>query len=59
MAKQKQEDQLEPTYISSVRIRDETLRTCQKMNNREEWRERVRDTVLMARQDGDDEFPDL
>ena len=29
------------------------------MNNREEWRERVRDTMLMARQDGDDEFPDL
>ena len=30
MAKQKQDDQLEPTYSSSVRIRDVALRTCQK-----------------------------
>ena len=28
MAKQKQGDQLEPTYTSSVRIRDVALRTC-------------------------------
>ena len=30
MAEQKQGDQLEPTYSSSVRIRDVALRTCQK-----------------------------
>ena len=30
MAEQKQDDQLEPTYSSSVRIRDEDLRTSQK-----------------------------
>ena len=31
MAGQKQDDQLEHTYNSSVRIRDLTLRTCQKL----------------------------
>ena len=30
MAEQKQGDQLEPTYNSSVRMRDVALRTCQK-----------------------------
>ena len=30
MAKQKQDNQLEPTYSSSVRIRDVALKTCQK-----------------------------
>ena len=30
MAEQKQGDQLEPTYNSSVRIRDVAMRTCQK-----------------------------
>ena len=30
MAKQKQDDQLEPTYSSSVRIRDIALSTYQK-----------------------------
>ena len=30
MAEQKQNDQLEPTYSSSLRIRDIALRTCQK-----------------------------
>ena len=30
MVKQKQDNQLEPTYSSSVRIRDVALRTCQK-----------------------------
>ena len=28
MAKQKQDDQLEPTYSSYVRIRDVALKTC-------------------------------
>ena len=39
MAEQKQDDQLEHTYSSSVRIRDVAL----KMNDRGKWRERVRD----------------
>ena len=30
MAEQKQSDLVEPTYSSSVRIRDVALRTCQK-----------------------------
>ena len=41
MAKQKQDDQLEHTYSSSVRIRDEDL--PEAMNDREKWRKRVRD----------------
>ena len=38
MAEQKQDDQLEHTYSSSVRIRD----LPEAMNDRERWRERVR-----------------
>ena len=30
MAEQKQDDQLEPTYSTSVKIRDVALRICQK-----------------------------
>ena len=30
MAEQKQDDQLEPTYSSSVRIWDVALKTCQR-----------------------------
>ena len=41
MTGKKQDDQLEHTYSSYVRIRDVTLKTCQ--NDREKWRERVRD----------------
>ena len=41
MAKQKQDDQLEHTYSNYVRIRDVTLPKA--MNDREKWRERVRD----------------
>ena len=36
MAEQKQDDQLEPTYSSSEDLPE-------AMNDREEWRERVRD----------------
>ena len=44
MAGQKQDDQLEHTFNSYIRIRDVALKTCQKaMNDREKWRERVRD----------------
>ena len=37
MAKQKQDDQLEHTFSSYVRI------LLEAMNDREKWRERVRD----------------
>ena len=40
MAEQKQDDQLEPTYISSLRKRGVPRRTCRKMR-----RVRVRDTL--------------
>ena len=43
-AKQKQGDQLETRYSSSVRIRDAALEDLSEaMNDREEWREKVRD----------------
>ena len=41
MAVQKQDDQHEHTFSSYVRIRDVDLPRA--MNDREEWRERVRD----------------
>ena len=44
MAVQKQDDQHEHIFSSYVRIRDVVLKTClEAMNDREEWRERVRD----------------
>ena len=44
MAEQKQDDQLEHTFSSYVRIRDVALKTLSEaMNDREKWRERVRD----------------
>ena len=44
MAVQKQDDQHEHTFSSYVRIRDVVLKTYLRvMNDREEWRERVRD----------------
>ena len=57
MAEQKQGDQLEPTYGSSMRIRDVALRTCQKR-----WtigRGGVRGlgiSVQVARKDDDDDI---
>ena len=42
MAKQKQDDQLEYPYSSYVKIRGVAVKTCQ-MNDREKWREGVRD----------------
>ena len=42
MAVQKQDDQHEHTFSSYVRIRDVVLKT-RAMNDREEWREKVRD----------------
>ena len=53
MAKQKQDGQLEHTYI-----RDVALKTCQKW--REKWRERVRDIRDDDDDDDDDStFPNL
>ena len=44
MSEQKQDDQLEHTYSSYVKIRDVAQKTCpEAMNDREKWRERVRD----------------
>ena len=57
MAKQKQGDQLEPTYGSSVRIRGVALRTCQKwwtIGRSSETGSRA--SVLVAKQDDDDDF---
>ena len=54
MAEQKQGDQLEPTYSSSVRIRDVALRTCQKRWTKGRGRERGSGiSVLAARHDDD------
>ena len=44
MTEQKQDGQLEHTYSSFVRIQDVALKDLpEAMNDREEWRERVRD----------------
>ena len=44
MAREKQDDRLEHTCSSYVRIRDVALKTCpEAMNDREKWRERARD----------------
>ena len=57
MAEQKQDDQLEPTYSSSVLIRHVTLKTCWK-----QWTIGKGGTrgsgisVLMARHEDDDDY---
>ena len=54
MAERKQGDELEPTYNSSVGIREVGLRTCQKRGTIERSGERVSGiSVLVARQDDD------
>ena len=56
MAEQKQGDQLEPTYSSSVRIRDVALRTCQKRWTIGRSSERGSGiSVLAARQNDNDD----
>ena len=56
MAKQMQDVQLEHTYRSYVKIRDVALEDLPEvMNDREKWRERVRDIVLAARHDDDND----
>ena len=56
MAKQKQDDQLEHTYSSYVRIRDVALKTCQKRWMIGRGGERGSGiSVLVARHDDDDD----
>ena len=55
MAGRKQDDQHERTFISSVRIRDVALKTCQRRWTIGKSGERgSMISVLVARQDGDD-----
>ena len=59
MAKQKQDDQLEHTYSSYVRIRDVTLKTCQKRWMIGRCGERGSGiSVLAVRHDDDDDDDD-
>ena len=57
MAKQKQDDQLEPTYSSYVKTQDVTLKTCRRRwmigRSGEIW---SGISVLAARHDDDDDF---
>ena len=56
MAEQNQDDQLEPTYSSSVKLRDVTLRTSQKRWMIGRSGERGSGiSMLAARHDGDDD----
>ena len=58
MAKQKQDSQLEHTYSSYVRIRDVSLKTCQRWWTKGRSGERGSGiSVLMARHDNDDHLP--
>ena len=57
IAKQKQDDQFEPTYSSYVRIRDVALKTCQKRWIIGRSGERGSGiSVLAARHDDDDDY---
>ena len=56
MAKQKQDDQLEHTYSSYVRIRDVTLKTCQKRWMIGRSGERGAGISVLAAQHDDDEW---
>ena len=58
MAKQKQDDQLEHTYSSYVRIQDVDLKTCQKrwlIGRGGERRSGIFVLVLVARHNDDDD----
>ena len=56
MDEQRQNDQLEPTYSSSVPIRDVILKTCQKQWTIGRGGERGSGiSVVMARRDDDDD----
>ena len=56
MAEQKQDDQLEHTYSSYVRIRDVALKTCQKRWTIGRSGERGSGISMLAAHDDDDEF---
>ena len=59
MDEQRQGDQLEPTYDSSVSIRDVALKTCRKQWTIEKGGEKGSGiSVLMARHDDDDDDDD-
>ena len=59
-SEQKQGDQLEPTYSSSVRIRDVALRTCRNQWTIRRGGERGSGiSLLMARQDDDESWLSL
>ena len=60
MAKQKQDDQLEPTYSSYVRTQDVTLKTCQRRSLIGRSGEKVSEiSVLAVRHDDDDDIIDI
>ena len=56
MAKQKQDDQLEHTYSSYARIRDVTLKTCQRRWIIGRSGERGSGTSVLAARHDDDDF---
>ena len=59
MAKQKQDDQLERTYSSYLRIRDVALKTCRRRGTIGRSGERGSGiSVLVARHDDDEEDDD-
>ena len=56
----RQDDQLEPTYTSSVPIREVVLKTCRKQWTIEKGSEKgLGISVLMARHDDDDDDGDV
>ena len=59
MAKQKQDDQLEHTYSSYVRIRDVTLNTCQKRWMIGRSGERGSGISVLAARRDDDDYDDI
>ena len=59
MAKQKQDDQLEHTYNSYVRIRDAALKTCQKRWMIGRSGERGSGISVLAARHGDDDDDDI
>ena len=56
MAEQKQDNQLEHTYSSYVRIRDVALKTCQRQCTIGRSGERRSEISVLAAQHGDDDF---
>ena len=59
MAKQKQDDQHDHTYSSYVRIRDVSLKTCQKRRTIGRSGERGSGVSVLAAQHDDDDDDDI